>query len=254
MNPPATFEALTASVERLHVLVDGLDPPDLRRRAYPAEWTIADVLSHLGSGAVIGLMRLESGLAGVKTEMDAVRAVWDEWNAKAPEDQARDAGQANRSLLDALGSLTDDERRRFRSTVGPMEVDLDGFVLLRLSEHAVHWWDVAVVLDSDAELPVDATLHLVDNLALIARFSGRPFDHDRSVSVRTVDPVRHFEVRLGPDQVGIDTAGPPDHVDVELPAGAFVRLVYGRLDPDHTPAVDGDRAVLDELRHAFPGF
>ena len=39
------------------------------------------------------------------------------------------------------------------------------------------------------------------------------------------------------------------------PAEAFLRLVYGRLDPDHTPAVDLDAAdvTLDELRRTFPG-
>jgi len=42
-------------------------------------------------------------------------------------------------------------------------------------------------------------------------------------------------------------------VDVELPAEAFVRLVYGRLDPDHTPPFHGEATALDQLRHAFPG-
>ena len=40
--------------------------------------------------------------------------------------------------------------------------------------------------------------------------------------------------------------------DLELPAEALVRLVYGRLDPDHTPAVRGG-ADLDVLRGVFPG-
>jgi hypothetical protein len=44
-------------------------------------------------------------------------------------------------------------------------------------------------------------------------------------------------------------AGEPDLV---LPAEAFIRLVYGRLDADHTPAVAGS-ADLDALRAAFPG-
>ena len=38
-----------------------------------------------------------------------------------------------------------------------------------------------------------------------------------------------------------------------LPAEAFARLVYGRLDPDHTPPVEGDAESLDELRKVFPG-
>jgi hypothetical protein len=38
-----------------------------------------------------------------------------------------------------------------------------------------------------------------------------------------------------------------------LPAEAFCRLVYGRLDPDHTPPFSGDAALLDALRSVFPG-
>jgi len=41
--------------------------------------------------------------------------------------------------------------------------------------------------------------------------------------------------------------------DLVLPAEAFERLVYGRLDPAHTPDVEGDASLLDELRRVFPG-
>jgi hypothetical protein len=38
-----------------------------------------------------------------------------------------------------------------------------------------------------------------------------------------------------------------------LPAEAFARLIYGRLDPEHTPPVTGDIDTVDDLRRAFPG-
>jgi len=167
-SEPAGLDALTASVERLHTLVEALTPTDLRRGAYPTEWTIADVLSHLGSGAVIARMRLDAALAGGEGDTDTVRSVWDVWNAKAPEDQALDAQHADRSLLEGLRSLTPAQRRGFRSTLGPLEVDFAGFVGLRVGEHVLHTWDIAVTFDHDAELPVEATPHLLDNLALIA--------------------------------------------------------------------------------------
>jgi hypothetical protein len=49
------------------------------------------------------------------------------------------------------------------------------------------------------------------------------------------------------------SANPTARSDVELTAEAFARLVYGRLDPIHTPAFDGDPAVLDGLRATYPG-
>jgi hypothetical protein len=47
------LEVLRTSVARLGATVERLGPGQLAAPAYPAEWTIADVLSHLGSGAVI---------------------------------------------------------------------------------------------------------------------------------------------------------------------------------------------------------
>jgi hypothetical protein len=42
---------------------------------------------------------------------------------------------------------------------------------------------------------------------------------------------------------------------VRMPAEAFLRLAYGRLDPDHTPpAVSADADTLTKLRAIFPGF
>jgi hypothetical protein len=39
-----------------------------------------------------------------------------------------------------------------------------------------------------------------------------------------------------------------------MPAEAFIRLVYGRLDPDHAPTgVTGDEGTLNLLRNVFPG-
>jgi len=46
--------------------------------------------------------------------------------------------------------------------------------------------------------------------------------------------------------------GGPDP-DLVLPAEAFCRLVYGRLDPEHTPAFTGDASLLDTLRAVFLG-
>ena len=67
----AGLDALLASVDRLAGVVGSLDPAQLTGPAYPAEWTIADTLSHLGSGAVIFLLFLDGSLAGVETADDA---------------------------------------------------------------------------------------------------------------------------------------------------------------------------------------
>ena len=119
---PDTLAALHASVDRLATVAGPLAPEQLTASAYPSEWTIADTLSHVGSGAVIFRRVLDDALAGVETPGEAFPAVWDEWNAKSPVEQGADALVADRNLLDRLESLGHDERDRFHASLGPMSV------------------------------------------------------------------------------------------------------------------------------------
>jgi uncharacterized protein (TIGR03083 family) len=243
--------ALRNSVGRLHQLCRGLEDAQLEMQSYDSEWTIADVLSHLGSAAVIMRRRLEDTLDGAETPEDVAPAVWDEWNAKSPRARADDALVADESVLEALESVSPTDRARLQFPMGPLSFGFDEFTALRLNEHAFHTWDIEVVFDDDAYLPGDAVAVVVDNLGLIARFTARPTGEVRDIAVRTTDPARDFAVRLSADAVELGAGG--DEPDLVLPAEAFCRLVYGRLDPDRTPAFTGDESVLDTLRAVFPG-
>jgi hypothetical protein len=59
---------------------------------------------------------------------------------------------------------------------------------------------------------------------------------------------------LKPDGVALSPGDPAATPDLEMPTEAFVRLISGRLDPDHSPAISDPRSDLAELRRAFPGF
>src|SRR4051794_41733676 len=95
----AHVDALRSSVERLRDLAAPMSEEELTAGAYPTEWTVAQVLSHLGSGAVIVQRRLEDALAGRDTPDDFAPAVWDTWNAKGPVAQRDDALAADAALL-----------------------------------------------------------------------------------------------------------------------------------------------------------
>jgi uncharacterized protein (TIGR03083 family) len=249
-DPLATLQASSA---RLRGLVAGLDAGQLEAPAYPSEWSIAQVLSHLGSAAVIGRRSLDDGLAGTDTPEDFAPSTWDAWNAKTPAQQANDGLAADRSLVERYGALTDEERARVQVSSGPMQLDFETAVTFRLNEHVLHTWDVAVALDPTATLPDDGTEAVIDNLDLIGRYGGRTTGSGRTIEVATTDPKRGFTIELGADRVTFTPGEPSDAPDLVLPAEAFIRLVYGRLDPVHTPAFEGDEAALDELRKAFPG-
>ena len=213
--------ALRASVGRLNELVAGLDDAQLESQSYDTEWSVAQVLSHLGSGAVIMRRRLEDIRAGRETPDDVAPSVWDEWNAKTPRAQADDALVADEAVLQALEAVDEGERARLTFPMGPLSLGFDEFAGLRLNEHAFHSWDIAVVLDDDARLPPDAAALVVDNLALIARFSGRADGEERTVAVRTTDPESAFTLRLSADGVELTAGDAGLEPALTLPAEAF---------------------------------
>jgi uncharacterized protein (TIGR03083 family) len=252
----AELRALRASTDRLQRLIAPLEDAQLEQPAYPTEWTIADVLSHIGSSAVIGQRRIDDAFLDRGLPDDFAPSVWDTWNAKSPRAKTTDALVADRALLERMEAIDESEREAFRFSMGPMEFDFTGFVALRLNEHVLHTWDVEVALDPSATLPPDAAALVVDRLELVARFTARPTGSSRTITVQTTAPTRRFVVELAPDGVRFAPDAPgggSGHADLELPAEAMIRLVYGRLDPEHSIGVEGDQGALDELRRVFPG-
>ena len=195
----AHLTALRSSVARLHELTAGLTDDQLTGRAYPSEWTIADVLSHLGSGAVITQRRLDDTIAGQETPEDFAPGVWDDWNAKPPLAQRDDALAADASLLASLDAVTTEQRSAFVSEMGPMTLDFAQFVAMRLNEHALHTWDIEVAGNPTATIPQQASELIVDNLDLIARFTATPTGDTTMITVATTDPARRLLVELTPE-------------------------------------------------------
>ncbi len=246
--------ALRSSVDRLSDLVAGLDDDGVAQQAYPTAWSVADVLSHLGSGAEIWARRIDDALAGGSTPEDFPSKVWSRWDAKSARAKADDGVAAGRAFLDRLLTMPEEERKAFRLDLGPLDLDWDAFLSLRLNEQVLHEWDVAVAVDPTATLGGDGVEHVVDNLALVAGWTARATGTPRVVTVETTDPDRAFTIDIGPEAVTFTAGATPAVTTLTMPAESFVRLVYGRLDAEHTPAsVAGDLEELDQLRAVFPG-
>src|SRR5215469_12017337 len=61
-DPRTWIATLRQSHDRLDKLVRSLTPEQVRAQSYDTEWSIAQVLSHLGSGAEIALLTLPGAL------------------------------------------------------------------------------------------------------------------------------------------------------------------------------------------------
>ena len=253
----AYIAALRASHDRVASLVADLDEAAIEAPSYVSEWSIGQVLSHMGSQAQIFELFLEAGLGEHPVPGNEVfPPIWAIWDDKAPLQWRDDFLVASATEVTKFESLDDATLEGFRISMFGMDLDIAGLARMRLSEHAVHAWDVAVALDPTATVRPDAVDLLVDGLALTAARGGKPQGESFRVRVGTTGPQRDLVVSVG-DAVSIDPAEADDAYDgsVDLPAEAFLRLVYGRLDPDHTPAhtESGSRGLAD-LCTVFPGF
>lgn len=253
------LSVLGNSHARLAAVVEPLTAAEVAGPSYDDDWSIAQVLSHLGSGAEIFGLLLDAGLRGEDAPgPDQYQEIWSRWNGKSPQDQTRDAIAADGAFLDRLGALDLAARENWRLTFFGGERRLEDLARMRLGEHALHTWDVAVTRDGQATVPEDAVELIVDTLPGLASMIGKPASEPLRVHVTTYDPERHFQLDAGSDGVSLSPAAPgpvpPGDAELRLPAEAFVRLLYGRLDPDHTPPAESTGVELDELRPIFPGF
>lgn len=254
-SPGPWIDALRHSHQRLRAVAGSLNADQLRRRSYASEWSIAQVLSHIGSQAEIFGLFLDAGLSGQDPPgPEAFAPIWGVWNAKSPEEQAADGLRADEAVTERFESIDDEQRKRFALKLFGMDFDATGLARMRLGEHAVHTWDIAVALDPAATLAPDAVDLLIDTLGQLVARAGKPGGAQRRLHVSTSSPVRHFTLETG-ETVTLAASGYSEGLpELALPAEAFIRLVYGRLDPAHTPPVETRRADLDELRQVFPGF
>jgi uncharacterized protein (TIGR03083 family) len=263
-NPRVWIATLRRSHDRLASLAEPMTATEIRAQSYCRDWSAAQVLSHLGSGAEIALLMLPGILGeGEPVGFEAAGPVWEEWNAKSPEQQAADGLASDNKQIATLEQLTDAQLAGMKLEMLGMQFDAVGVIRLRLSEHVMHTWDIAVIADANATVQADAISMLIDIVpAFLAPRVGKPLAEPFAVRITTTEPDRDYLLTSAesvtmtdwPEETG-DQATSAGIPHVMMPAEALLRLAYGRLDPAHTPAsVSADADTLDKLRAIFPGF
>jgi uncharacterized protein (TIGR03083 family) len=254
-DPRPWIVAVRNSHDRLAALVEPLVPGGVGAPSEATDWSIADVLSHLGSQADIFGLLLDAGLTGAEAPgSDAFPPIWDAWNRRSPEDQVTDSVAINDKFVSRLEGLDDARLDSFALDAFGMHLDAPMFLRMRLSEHAVHAWDLEVALDPSATVDPAAVVLLIDGLPAFVARVGKPSAEPATLRVSTTDPERGFA--LVTDGVRLEpwSERPVDGV-LELSAEELLRLAYGRLDPDHSGSarLDASELRLDDLRAVFPG-
>ena len=256
-DPRTLIAAVRDSHDRLASLAEAISEDFLTHISYAEAWTVAQVFSHLGSGAEISVMLLEAALGGPPLDQEAVPAIWDTWNAKTPLRQAADCVSADDAHVKRLEGLTDAELTGISYDVWGMTLDAAGLIRLRLSEHAVHTWDIAVTVDPEAVVAPAAVELLVPQLGFLAERTGRTEAGPLRVRLRGTHPEVDFLLDVS-DQVTLvpwPAGGAEVDGEIATTTEGLLRLSYGRHDPGHTPParVSGPTDLLDRTRAVFPG-
>jgi len=255
-----TILALRSTHDELAAVVAGLSNEELTGQSGAPEWSLAQVLSHLGSGAEISHATLRSALATTPGPgQDLNQDVWNRWNAMTPLDQAAGFLAADGELIAALEGLTAEQSRTLSIKVGfmPAPLALAAYTGMRLNEAAQHSWDVRVALDPGAAIsrPTAALLaeHFATDLSFLLGFTGKADALARPALVDLQGSGFALDIA---DTVSLTTTAARPTATFTGPLEAAIRLLAGRLTTPHTPdhvEVTGN-ITLDDLRRVFPGY
>ena len=133
-----TIAELRANHDRLRPFVESLTEDQLTGPSGASEWSLAQVLSHLGSGAelsrhtLLAALGADHGPGGRPANQD----VWDRWNAMTPAEQATRFIEADARLVELYESLTPEQREKTTVDLGflPAPVPLATPLAMRLNE------------------------------------------------------------------------------------------------------------------------
>ncbi|MFD0785377.1 maleylpyruvate isomerase N-terminal domain-containing protein, partial [Micromonospora azadirachtae] len=162
-----TISALRSGHDALVAFVGKLSQEDLLRPSGASDWQVSQVLSHLGSGAEINLAAVRAATSGgTGPGGDFNKSVWARWDAMSPAEQAAGFVEANARLVEEYESLDPMARAELRIDLGflPEPVEVATAARMRLSEFALHRWDVEVGFDPSATVSADAVPLLLDNV------------------------------------------------------------------------------------------
>jgi uncharacterized protein (TIGR03083 family) len=163
---------------------------------------------------------------------------------------------ANEEVISRVEGISAEKRAAFRVAMFGMTLDLAGMLRMRLSEHAVHTWDVAVAVDPAARVSPDAVALLIDGLPQMMAWMGKKAADPEVIVVTTTDPSRTFTLDTGGVTLTPGNGDAAASGSLDMTAEALLRMVYGRIDETAVPTgeVKASNVNIDGVRAVFPGF
>ncbi|HWA67945.1 MAG TPA: maleylpyruvate isomerase family mycothiol-dependent enzyme [Mycobacteriales bacterium] len=253
-----TIAALLDHHDALASVVANLSDAELKGPSAASEWSVAQVLSHLGSGAELNLRACQVALGdAAEPEDDYNRRIWDRWDGMRPDEQAQQFVAHDEQLVELLDALTAEQREGLHVKLSylPEPVGIATLTGMRLNEVALHSWDVRVALDPTAKLDDEAADILAEQYSGGLAFMLRHVGKADALSQPAVVDAGSYGLVIA-DRVRLTSSPQNVTASFEGPLEALVRLIGGRLTDAYTPdsvRVSGE-LTIDDLRRVFPGF
>lgn len=255
-----SIAALRASHDELAAVVPVLTDEQLIGPSGASEWTVAQVLSHLGSGAEVALAGYRAALDGEPAPGQGFNeSVWGRWNALSPQQQAAGFVEHDAVVVHALEALSAEQRESTTVKLGflPAPLPLASAIGMRLNETTLHSWDVRVALDPQAKLGADAAEVLVDHftggLGFLLGFLGKA---DQLPEPAVIAVAEGGVAIVVDDSVGLSRSAGEPTARFDGETEAALRLLGGRLKAPYVPPglqVTGN-VTLADLQRVFPGY
>jgi uncharacterized protein (TIGR03083 family) len=250
-----SIAALRANHDTLAALVPTLTEEQLAAPSGASEWTVAQALSHLGSGAEISRQPIATA-AGEPVEAEDNQAIWARWDGSTPAEQAAGFIEHDAAYVATVEALTDEQLETLQVDLGFLPAPVPAVVALgmRLNEVANHAWDVRVGVDPTATVEAGSAEVLLEQLtgplSFLLGFSGKADQVEQEV--RLAIPGGGIEIT---DAVSVTGALAEPTATFEGEQEAVVRLLTGRLRAPYDAGVSVTGNVsLDDLRKVFPGY
>ena len=268
---------LKAAAQRLERFLDGLEPDGWDRPSACEGWTVADVVAHLVERGEPMPDQIARGLAGDTSPSPGTPPGPPTSEDQFREDLDRGALELRRRLGADLAAEFADLNRRFDHIIEglkPQDWDTPCYhrlrletvrskVDIRLTELAMHEWDIRWALDPAFQLPDDCLAGMVNTAYRAARRAFRP-DSNRTKQVRyrfeIGPPVNTTDdVVLSSEGVVYDTS-PQGNADVVFRSDArtYVMTIFGRVKMDDALAsgamsAKGDPQLIQDFVRGFVG-
>jgi hypothetical protein len=119
-DAPAVTAALRLVHDNYARLLSDLDAESIRGPSYCDGWSIAQVASHIGSGAELGQDWLRAAIEhGEPMAREEMPAVWDKWDAWSPDEQVSQSVASDAALVAAYEGASPEDLDQAHISTSP---------------------------------------------------------------------------------------------------------------------------------------